>query len=68
MPIDMVHAPDGRSWYETLLAEAEKRGRMESALQEILDLKSEDMYHGSEVSHAHAIARAALGERAREEK
>ena len=39
---------------------ADEIERLHAALQAILNLKSEDMYHGSEVSHAHAIARAAL--------
>lgn len=33
MPRDPIYAPDGRTWYETALAEAEKRGRMEDALR-----------------------------------
>ncbi len=30
---DPVYAPDGRTWYETALAEAEKRGKFQDALR-----------------------------------
>lgn len=32
---DPIHAPDGRTWYDMLLAEAEKRGKFQDALCEI---------------------------------
>lgn len=38
MPRDPIYAPDGRTWYETLLSEAEKRGQLQNALEEIADI------------------------------
>lgn len=29
---DLIYAPDGRTWFETALAEAEKRGKFRDAL------------------------------------
>ena len=31
-PRDLVHAPDGRTWYETAIAEAEKRGNLQNEI------------------------------------
>jgi hypothetical protein len=33
-PRDLVHAPDGRTWYETAIDEAEKRGRLQAELEQ----------------------------------
>lgn len=41
-PHDLVHAPDGRTWYETAIVEAEKRGKLQEALEEILSNAWED--------------------------
>lgn len=39
-PHDKVHAPDGRTWYETAIAEAEKRGKMQDALRAIAHMEA----------------------------
>lgn len=35
MPHDQIYAPDGRTWYETAIAEAEKRGQLQAVLYEV---------------------------------
>lgn len=40
MPRDIIYAPDGTTWYETSLREAEKRGRLE---HEVADKDGEIM-------------------------
>lgn len=31
-PHDLINAPDGRTWYETAIAEAEKRGKLQEEM------------------------------------
>lgn len=48
MPRDMVNAPDGRTWYDTALAEAERRGRLEMAIERALGILNRNLGHQTE--------------------
>lgn len=58
---DPIYAPDGRTWYETAIDEAAKRGRLQERLELIADI-AEGSRTANSLQHIAKIARAADGE------